>query len=337
MLTNRRAQGEELSTDGQLVYAVGDIHGRLDLLDRLLGQIAEDVAETKPAERPILVFLGDYVDRGPASRGVISRLLALRDAAALEVRTLKGNHEQALLQFLEDAAKGPEWVSYGGAATLASYGVQPPAIDADEETWADAQMKFASQIPAEHLAFLRSLELSVTYGDYVFVHAGLRPGVALADQRETDLLWIRDEFLSAPGPFEKIVVHGHTPREEPFIGPHRLGLDTGACMTGVLTAARLQDDDQALLQTKSAGRPETVEDDAPEAGRNLFGLPLDLFGKTPAAQTAPAPPVSTSSDRKPSPESHIADLLRPEVARSALLVGLLALSFAVLIYSFAVN
>ncbi|MEO6340218.1 MAG: metallophosphoesterase family protein [Caulobacteraceae bacterium] len=330
MLTNRRDQGAERSTDGKLVYAIGDIHGRLDLLDRLLGQIAKDVAESKPDERPILVFLGDYVDRGPDSRGVIGRLLALRRADALEVRTLKGNHEQALLQFLEDAAKGSEWVSYGGAATLGAYGVQPPPIDADEETWADVQMKFASQFPADHLDFLRALELSVTYGDYIFVHAGVRPGVALADQRETDLLWIRDDFLSAPGPFEKIVVHGHSPREEAFMGPHRLGIDTGACMTGVLTAARLRDNDQTLLQTRSTGRSEAAEDGAPQPGRNMLVRPLDFLGKA-------APPRPATDERKPSAASNIGDLLRPEVARSALLVGLLALSFAVLIYSFAVN
>lgn len=338
MFTNRRDQEAELSTDGRLIYAIGDIHGRLDLLDRLLRQIAQDIAEINPTERPILIFLGDYVDRGPSSHGVIGRLLALGAAEALDVRTLKGNHEQAMLEFLEDVAKGPEWISYGGAATLSAYGVQPPAIDADDEAWADAQMKFASRVPAEHLAFLRRLELSATYGDYVFVHAGVRPGVPLEDQRETDLLWIRDDFLSAPGPFEKIVVHGHTPREEAFMGRYRLGLDTGACMTGVLTAARLQDGDQTLLQTKSLGRSdEDWDDDPAEPGRGLFAGPLDFLGRAFAGHGAANGKPSSPDEHGPPADSHIGDLLRPEVARSALLVGLLALSFAVLIYSFAVN
>ena len=334
------SKGEQLkastaSTEGRLVYAVGDIHGRLDLLDRLLLMVADDVEALKPSHRPVIVFVGDYVDRGSASRGVISRLIALRRTGAIEVRTLKGNHEQVLLQFLSDPMKGAEWVSYGGGATLASYGVTPPAPDANEEEWALASWELAERLSEAHLAFLQELELAIVYGDYLFVHAGVRPGIPLAEQRETDLLWIRDDFLSAPGPFEKIVVHGHTPKEAAFIGPHRIGLDTGGCMTGVLTAVRLGAGPPALLQTVAAplGRAKPPATPPPDALSRLRHAVTDAV----AAQSMVAAARKAGGAEVTPKGSEIGDLLRPEVMRSAALVALLALSFAVLIYSFAVN
>lgn len=242
------------TTGGRLVYAVGDVHGRLDVLEQLIQIIVGDVRSLEPRRQPMLVFLGDYVDRGPESAGVVDRLLRLKSKPAFEVRTLKGNHEEALLQFLGDPNFGQTWAEHGGLATISSYGVQPPLGRLDPELWARARDAFDEALPAKHRAFYESLELTVEVGDYLFVHAGVRPGVAIADQAERDLLWIRSEFLQAPGPFGKVVVHGHTPMEEPQILPHRMGIDTGAYATGVLTAVRLQGEDQRLMQAR-ARRP----------------------------------------------------------------------------------
>jgi serine/threonine protein phosphatase 1 len=239
------------STGGRLIYAIGDVHGRLDLMDVLLNKIAADSAAASPAERPVVVFLGDYVDRGPGSRGVIETVMRLKATPEIELRALKGNHEQAMLAFLDDPEYGPAWLQNGGAATLASYGVGAPQTRIQPEEWQQAREKFAEAIPPDHLQFLRDLELRAEYGDYVFVHAGLRPGVPIERQTEQDMLWIRYEFLQEKRPFEKVVVHGHTPEPEPFFGEVRLGLDTGAYATGVLTAARLHGTQQSMIQARS--------------------------------------------------------------------------------------
>ncbi|MDP2214507.1 metallophosphoesterase family protein [Phenylobacterium sp.] len=238
------------STGGRRVYAVGDIHGRHDLLVALLREIATDVSAEPPDAQPLLVFLGDYVDRGPGSCQVVETILALRSESAFEVRTLKGNHEEALLRFLDEPAFGSTWAEHGGNATLASYGVQPPATRTDPEAWAVARAAFGEALPGAHRTFYDALDLITEVGDYAFVHAGVRPGVPLAHQTERDLLWIRGEFLQAPGPFGKVIVHGHTPMEEPQVTPHRLGLDTGAYATGVLTAARLDDGGHKIIQAR---------------------------------------------------------------------------------------
>jgi serine/threonine protein phosphatase 1 len=244
------------STGGRRIYAVGDIHGCLNLLDPLLDRIREDAfvpgehcpGQGRPAGKPVLVFVGDYIDRGRWSKGVIERLIALGDKGEFELRALKGNHEEALLAFLADPNMGPAWCEHGGTETLASYGVAPPILRMDDKAWADARDAFAAALPAWHLCFLAQLELTAVYGDYVFVHAGVRPGLPIEAQSETDLLWIRQAFLNAPGPFGKIVVHGHTPAEQAFLGPHRIGIDTGAYATGVLTCVRLEDGDSRFIQ-----------------------------------------------------------------------------------------
>jgi len=238
------------SAGGRLIYAVGDVHGRLDALEPLVEIIAQDALAAPPAERPLLIFLGDYVDRGPASAPVVEHVLKLMAQSAFEVRTLKGNHEEALLQFLDEPAFGPIWAEHGGRATLASYGVSPPLARDDEAGWEAACAAFAAALPAAHLAFYRSLELMITVGDYAFVHAGVRPGVPLDQQVERDLLWIRTEFTAAKGPFDKVVVHGHTALEEPQISRHRMGVDTGVYATGVLTAVRLDDAGHKILQAR---------------------------------------------------------------------------------------
>lgn len=238
------------STGGRLVYAVGDIHGRLDLLDLLLEAVVADMEAMKPPDRPILVFLGDYVDRGADSAGVVTRILQVAATEAFEVRALKGNHEEALLQFLSDPTFGQTWTDYGGAATLASYGVTPPLTRLDPAAWEQARAAFDAALPATHRRFYETLELTVEVGDFLFVHAGVRPGVPIAEQSERDLLWIRGEFLNSDSPFGKMVVHGHTPTEEPQIMTNRMGLDTGAYATGVLTAARLTGAGYSLIQAR---------------------------------------------------------------------------------------
>lgn len=246
------------STGGRVVYAIGDIHGHLELLDDLLDVIARDFAGLDRHERPVLVFVGDYVDRGPASRGVIDRLIALQAASqqqgGFEIRALMGNHEQTMLQFLEGPEAGAAWVEFGGGETMTSYGVARPIGRVDAEAWREIQQQFQRQVPANHVAFLRTLELSATYGDYFFVHAGVRPGVALDDQSPEDLMWIRGDFLSQPHRLPCVVVHGHTPDEEPFLGPDRINIDTGAYATGVLTAVRLIDGPPVILQARKSRR-----------------------------------------------------------------------------------
>jgi serine/threonine protein phosphatase 1 len=250
----RRPAPSPISTGGRLIYAVGDVHGRLDLLEPLLEQISADAASGETEDRPVLVFVGDYVDRGTASKGVIDRVIDLTDEGRFDVCALKGNHEEAMLTFLQDPHFGPTWSEHGGAQTLVSYGVTAPMLRMDDEQWEAARQAFAEALPMGHLTFLRSLSLTATFGDYLFVHAGLRPGGAVEDQAEHHLLWIRQEFLNAPRPFEKIVVHGHTPAEEAYLGRHRVGIDTGAYATGVLTAVRLEGADQRLIQASMRDR-----------------------------------------------------------------------------------
>lgn len=248
-----RPTAKPVSTGGRRLYAVGDIHGRLDLLGPLLEEIHRNAFQGELQTKPVLIFLGDYVDRGASSKGVVDRVLKLEREADFELCALKGNHDDALLSFLTDATLGPAWCEHGGTQTLVSYGVLPPIARPDDaEAWEATREAFAERLPQGHLRFFHQLKSTAVYGDYVFVHAGLRPGVALEAQSELDLLWIRDDFLDASEPFEKIVVHGHTPQEDVFIGRRRIGIDTGAYATGVLTAVRLEGNDRRIVQTRAA-------------------------------------------------------------------------------------
>ena len=237
---------------GQLIYAIGDIHGCYEPLKTLMAQVVADAAARARGRRPILVFLGDYVDRGPRSAEVVEAMVWLSRRTDAELHLLKGNHEQALLGFIDEPRSGPAWLRYGGEETLLSYGVRPPAFEEGEAGLFRARDDLLARMPASHLRLLQSLKLMVEVGDYAFVHAGVRPGSGLADQAEEDLLWIRADFLDHQAAHEKVIVHGHTWLDErPQLHPHRIGVDTGCYATGVLSAVRLEDDGVAVLQ---AGR-----------------------------------------------------------------------------------
>ena len=233
--------------EGTVVWAIGDIHGRLDLLQPLIEAIENDpgVAEVP---RKMVIFLGDYIDRGPDSRGVVRLLASLASSQGVEWRFLKGNHEQAMLDFLENPWAGARWCEYGGDAALHSYKLKPPELAHKTEAWARVAADLRHHLSAQEKAFLESLELSITVGDYFFAHAGARPGVALDRQPDEDLLWIRQPFLHSETEFERVVVHGHTPTAAVHADRRRIGIDTKAYDSGVLTALRLEGAGQSLLQ-----------------------------------------------------------------------------------------
>lgn len=232
--------------DGLRAYAIGDVHGQIHLLDDLLGQIDADVAEGAPPE-VVEVYLGDYVDRGSDSAAVIDRLCerAERDDGRRRV-FLRGNHEIYLAEFLSDPGILEEWSYNGGVATIGSYGVNPRPVPFDPAAIREA---FLAAFPERHRAFLASLEWMRRLGDVVFVHAGIRPGVAVEEQAVEDLCLIRHEFLNHDGPLPVRVVHGHTPMKAPEATPWRVSVDTGAFATGRLTAAVMEGSGVRFLQT----------------------------------------------------------------------------------------
>ncbi len=240
--------------EGWVLYAIGDIHGRLDLFEALLDRIDADLARLPSGGKAALILLGDYVDRGPQSREVIELALSLEGAGGCVVYTLMGNHEEAMLDFLRDPTDGPVWGEFGGVASLASYGIGAPSPRSDRVAWSRAREALVAAMPPEHLTFLKGLKTSVTYGDYLFVHAGVRPGVAIEDQDPHDLMWIREAFLKGNWRGPQVVVHGHTPQAAPQLEPWRIGIDTGAYATGVLTAVRLQGADREILQATAGSR-----------------------------------------------------------------------------------
>jgi serine/threonine protein phosphatase 1 len=233
--------------DGLTLYAVGDIHGEADLLDGMLAAIGDDFAAHGGGSAPVLVYVGDYIDRGPNSSGVIDRLIS-GPLPGFRQHCLMGNHEAAMLDFLREPASGAAWLDFGGMATLHSYGVAPPRVGLSTERLETLRDALAERLPSEHLAFLRRLELSVVYGDYAFVHAGIRPGRPLAEQEADDLLWIRSPFLEATKRHEKTIVHGHTISADIEILSNRIGIDTGAYYSGCLSAVVLNGDTVRRLQ-----------------------------------------------------------------------------------------
>lgn len=219
--------------EGRVVYAVGDIHGRSELLDRVFASI--DARNEREHADVTEIYLGDYVDRGPDSFGVVERLIHRRHHR--DAICLRGNHEEMFENFLHGEMKIGEWQMTGGVETLMSYGIDPrPLADAPDEAWVEAALR---RVPAAHHDFLVSLVDSHRVGDYFFVHAGVRPGIPLASQSPDDLLWIRDAFLGDRRDFGAVVVHGHTPAMEPDFRRNRINLDTGAYLTNRLTCLRI--------------------------------------------------------------------------------------------------
>jgi serine/threonine protein phosphatase 1 len=234
--------------DNLRLYVIGDVHGRLDLLESLQSLIDQDRRQN-PAREAGAIFLGDYVDRGRDSAGVLDKLS--RGDFPTPIIALRGNHEEVLLKFLEDENVLETWRKFGGLETLHSYGV--PVAEAMRGAGYDrAREALLRALPPAHLAFLRQTASSVSFGDYFFSHAGVRPGVPLENQVADDLLWIREDFLRHDGPFGKIVVHGHTPVEKPDVRPHRINVDTGAYASSILTALVLDGESRSFLSTARA-------------------------------------------------------------------------------------
>jgi serine/threonine protein phosphatase 1 len=236
--------------DGMRLYAIGDVHGRLDLLEAMHERIHGDIAARGPADWRI-IHLGDYTDRGPSSKGVLDFLITAGERDS-RIVSLMGNHDFGLLEFLAEPSPHDLFATNGGGETARSYGVElrfspAPAL-------MDGHAKLRDAVPEEHVAFLRSLPRSVTFGDFFFCHAGVRPGVKLERQDPHDLIWIRNEFLDHPGLYEKVIVHGHTPSDEPEVMPNRINVDTGAFYSGVLTSAIIDGADKMLMDVR--GTPD---------------------------------------------------------------------------------
>lgn len=238
--------------EGVRVYAIGDIHGRIDCLHDLLGRIETDLAAFPPPRETVLVFLGDYVDRGPDSAAVVD-FLTRPLALPVKTRFLKGNHEDGMLQFLDDPQRARAWIGWG-RETLVSYGVPVPegpiADPAEIDTLHEALTR---AVPPLHRRFLDDLSVSTQIGDYLFVHAGVDPDLPLGMQPDRALMWIREKFLASEKDYGRLIVHGHSVADAPVERPNRIGIDTGAYATGVLTALVLEGVTRRFLQTAADG------------------------------------------------------------------------------------
>lgn len=238
-------------------YAIGDIHGCLDILNSLLAWIEEDVRASS-ATHNVLIFMGDYVDRGPHIKQTIARLMG-GFPFMQEVVYLRGNHEDTLLKFLNDEPITWAWLKFGGLVTLKSYGVKT-TIEADQAGDLDEIIETALStelnrlFPDDHRHFLENnLITSWTNGDYFFAHAGVRPGVPLADQVDHDLIWIRDDFMHDDTDHGKMIIHGHTITDKPDIHPNRIGIDTGVFSRGLLTCLVLEGCEKKFVFTTEDG------------------------------------------------------------------------------------
>ncbi|MDB5693191.1 MAG: serine/threonine protein phosphatase [Alphaproteobacteria bacterium] len=231
---------------GARAYAIGDIHGRLDLLDGLLRQVEEDIAGRRP-KKTYIVFLGDLIDRGPDSAGVVERLRTWRPRYGRPI-FLGGNHEEVLLRILGgDATILPDWLKFGGAECARSYGIDVEALRRMEDAAAVEAVR--AKVPRPHREFLENFADTFRFGDYLFVHAGIRPGIAVEEQDRQDLRWIREPFLGDAKEHGFVVVHGHTIVAEVDQRPNRIAIDTGAYHSGVLTALGIEEEERWLLST----------------------------------------------------------------------------------------
>lgn len=243
---NRRPLALPSLPDGERVYAIGDVHGRADLLERLLAAIDSDDA-ARPAIRTQIVFLGDLVDRGAESKRVIDLVLAL-EARGRRVRVLRGNHDDVFRQAVRGDPRATRNLHrMGGKPTLMSYGISEAEYDGLD--YPELTERLCGGVPDEHLALLDRLENLIRIGDYVFVHAGVRPGVSLDDQEVEDLCWIRGDFLRHRGDFGGFVIHGHSITDDVDVRPNRIGVDTGAFATNKLTAVGLEGTERWFLST----------------------------------------------------------------------------------------
>lgn len=238
--------GESRAPEGMRLYAIGDVHGCDAMLAEMHGRIADDLAQRPVADHRI-VHVGDYTDRGDDSAGVIERLVRMT-AADHQVICLKGNHDALFAGFLTDPAEhGPVWLSNGGDATLRSYGVTPVRSLLGGFDYRRLSERLAEVLPAAHRSFLETLPLTARFGDYLFVHAGIRPGVPLESQDPEDLIWIREDFLWDASNHGFVVVHGHTPVTAPEVRLNRIGIDTGAVYGGFLTCLVLEGSEYRFL------------------------------------------------------------------------------------------
>ncbi len=233
-------------TEGLRLYAVGDIHGRADLLDVLHGLIRADAAGGPG--RGAVVYLGDYIDRGSRSFEVVEMLIA-EPLEGFEAVHLKGNHEDLLIKFLAGGSHGDSWLINGGMATLESYGIDFSFDTAGGDYLEALRRDLLRALPASHLDFYRALKPFHAEGDYFFAHAGVRPGVPLGEQDELDFMWIRHAFLAWRDDFPKMVVHGHSIDFDPQVRSNRIGIDTGAYRSGTLTCLVLEGEERRFLQT----------------------------------------------------------------------------------------
>lgn len=235
--------------EGTRVYCVGDIHGRLDLLKQLHLAILHDAAGYSGTKT--LIYIGDYIDRGLASKGVIDNLL-VDPLPDFELVYLRGNHEQFLLDFLDEVELGWSWLIYGGLATLLSYEVPLRKIPSSKQEMVALHTELKKRMPEAHFDFMAGTQIFYELGSYYFVHAGIRPDKALRDQVPADQLWIREAYTQSTQTYEKIIVHGHTITPEPELLPNRIGIDTGAYATNHLTCLILEGQDQRFIQTHPA-------------------------------------------------------------------------------------
>ena len=232
---------------GERIYAIGDIHGRYDLLRRLLDRVGEHSSALPESASLHLLFLGDLVDRGPESAKVVELLQDLEQRTD-QVIVLMGNHEEAMVRSLEgDTTLLQRWLAVGGAETVESYGLRLPEPRDDLRQYL---RYLQASLPAQQIKWLRGLPLTAQSGDYFFCHAGIRPGVALGRQSRDDLLWIRDDFVDDESDHGAVIVHGHTIEKTVTLRGNRIGIDTGAYCHGVLTALYLEDDRQEILSVR---------------------------------------------------------------------------------------
>ena len=233
---------------GRRIYAIGDIHGCDAQLANLYDIVAEDFAR-RPVDEPVLLHIGDYVDRGADTAGVLRRLLRGSPVAGMKVVNLVGNHDETMLHALSgDRPAATDWLFAGGRPALESYGIDP---DSPRESWPE-------NVPAEHLDFLRNLTLTHREGGYFFVHGGIRPGVPLEQQAREDLLRMRQPFLYSELDFGAVVVHGHTPVKEPVVRHNRVAIDTGAVFGGKMTCLVLEGEALGFLTAEPVGEPVSI-------------------------------------------------------------------------------